>query len=333
MGAGNDSGWLSEVEQKNKRIIARLITRIENGDPEADKWLETLYPKTGNAYIIGITGSPGAGKSSLLNEFIAHLRRLDFTVGVISIDPTSPYTGGAILGDRVRMMRHSLDQGVYIRSMGSRGYLGGLSRSAKDAVTVLDAAGYDLILLETVGVGQAELDVMHVADTVCLVLNPTAGDVIQVFKAGIMEIADLFVINKADLPGVNRLESEINDLLDLSRQNSGWRPPVVRTIATRSKGIDLWWNAAKNHLDYLKQNGELHRKRKQQLELETRNIIEESVRRYLEKAWSESAWQKQLEGLGSREISPRTLARKWMEQFGRVIRGEKVKTHSFDDQR
>lgn len=323
--------WLNEVEQKNKRTIARLITRIENGDPEADKWLETLYPKTGNAHIIGITGSPGAGKSSLLDKLVACLRSLNVTVGVISIDPTSPYTGGAILGDRVRMMRHSLDQGVFIRSMGSRGYLGGLSRSAKDAVTVLDAAGYDLILLETVGVGQAELDVMHVADTVCLVLNPTAGDVIQVFKAGIMEIADLFVINKADLPGVIRLESEINDLLDLSRQKSGWRPPVVRTIATRGEGIDLWWNAAKKHLDYLRQNGELKRKRKRQLELETRNIIEESVRRYLEKVWSEPAWQKQLEYLDSREISPRTLAQKWLDQLGRGICDEKVKTDSVDD--
>ncbi|MBA4602923.1 methylmalonyl Co-A mutase-associated GTPase MeaB [Thermoactinomyces sp. AMNI-1] len=325
--------WLSEVEQKNKRKIARLITRIENGEPETDKWLETLYPKTGNAYIIGITGSPGAGKSSLLDEFIACLRRSKITVGVISIDPTSPYTGGAILGDRVRMMRHSLDEGVFIRSMGSRGSLGGLSRSARDAVTVLDAAGYDVILLETVGVGQAELDVMHVADTVCLVLNPTAGDVIQVFKAGIMEIADLFVINKADLPGVNRLEGEINDLLDLSKQDSGWRPPIVRTIATRGEGIDLWWNAAKSHLDYLKQNGELNRRRKRQLELETRNLIEETVRRYLEKVWSDPAWQKQLECLEKRNISPRTLARKWLDQLGRGICEEKVETHSFNDQR
>ncbi|MGA8941975.1 MAG: methylmalonyl Co-A mutase-associated GTPase MeaB [Thermoactinomyces sp.] len=331
MAVGNDGKRLSKVEQKNKRAIARLITQIENGDPGTDKWLEALYPKTGNAYIIGITGSPGAGKSSLLDELIGHLRRLDYTVGVISIDPTSPYTGGAILGDRVRMMRHSLDQGVYIRSMGSRGYLGGLSRSAKDAVTVLDAAGYDFILLETVGVGQAELDIMHVADTVCLVLNPTAGDVIQVFKAGIMEIADLFVINKADLPGVSRLESEINDLLDLSRENTGWRPPVVRTIATRGEGIDLWWNAIDDHLEYLKQNGGLNRKRQQQLEQETRNIIEESVRRYMEKVWSEPAWQQQLKCLESRKISPRTLARKWLDQLGRGICEKKVKTHSFDD--
>ena len=325
--------WIKAIEQKNKRQIARLITRIENQDPEAGKWMEAIYPKTGNAYIVGITGSPGAGKSSLMDEAILCLRRQNLTVGVISIDPTSPYTGGAILGDRVRMTRHSLDEGVFIRSMGSRGYLGGISKSAKDAVKILDAAGYDLILLETVGVGQAELDVMHVADTVCLVLNPTAGDVIQVFKAGIMEIADLFVINKADLPGAGRLESEIHDLLDLSKQEAGWRPPIVQTIATRGKGIEKWWEEIERHRRYLEKNGELKQKRKKQLELETRQMIEEFVRRHLEDAFNSPDWTKDLERLGNREISPRMLAEKWIEALGRGICEEKLQTDSFDDQK
>jgi LAO/AO transport system kinase len=324
--------WIQAIRQKNKRQIARLITRIENQDPDADKWMEAIYPNTGNAYIVGITGSPGAGKSTLLDEAISFLRRQNLTVGVISIDPSSPYTGGAILGDRVRMTRHSLDEGVFIRSMGSRGSLGGISKSAGDAVKILDAAGYDLILLETVGVGQAELDVMHVTDTVCLVLNPTAGDVIQVFKAGIMEIADLFVINKADLPGAGRLESEINDLLDLSKQKAGcWYPPIVRTIATRGEGIEKWWEAIGRHRRHLEENGELKRKRKKQLELETRQIIEEWVRRRLERAWRSPDWKKDLQKLESREISPRKLAEKWIGALGRGVCEETFQTDSFDD--
>ena len=324
--------WIQAIRQKNKRKIARLITRIENQDPDADQWMEAIYSNTGNAYIVGITGSPGAGKSTLLDEAISYLRRQNLTVGVISIDPSSPYTGGAILGDRVRMTRHSLDEGVFIRSMGSRGSLGGISKSAGDAVKILDAAGYDLILLETVGVGQAELDVMHVTDSVCLVLNPTAGDVIQVFKAGIMEIADLFVINKADLPGAGRLESEINDLLDLSKQKDGcWRPPIVRTIATRGEGIEKWWEAIERHRRHLEENGELKRKRKKQLELETRQIIEESVRRRLERAWKSPDWKKDLQKLESREISPRKLAEKWIGTLGRGACEETFQTDSFDD--
>ena len=325
--------WIKAIGQKNKRQIARLITRIENQDPEAGKWMGAIYPKTGNAYIVGITGSPGAGKSSLMDEAISCLRRQNKTVGVISIDPTSPYTGGAILGDRVRMTRHSLDEGVFIRSMGSRGYLGGISKAAKDAVKILDAAGYDLILLETVGVGQAELDVMHVADTVCLVLNPTAGDIIQVFKAGIMEIADLFVINKADLPGAGRLESEIGDLLDLSKQEGGWRPPVVQTIAIRGKGIEKWWEEIERHRRHLEKNGELKQRRKKQLALETRQIIEEIVRRCLEEALGRPDWRKDLKRLENREISPRMLAEKWVGILGRGICEEKFQTDSFDDQR
>ncbi|MFS8513724.1 MAG: methylmalonyl Co-A mutase-associated GTPase MeaB, partial [Planifilum fulgidum] len=186
------------VRRRDRRSIARAITLIEGASDEADVLAEALYPHTGKAYIVGITGPPGAGKSTLLNRLIAHLRGEGLTVGVIAVDPTSPFSGGALLGDRVRMTEHAVDEGVFIRSMGTRGHLGGLAAATQDAVRVLDAAGYDIILVETVGVGQTELTIMELADTVVLVLTPGAGDIVQVWKAGIMEIADLFLVNKAD---------------------------------------------------------------------------------------------------------------------------------------
>ncbi|MGA9173585.1 MAG: methylmalonyl Co-A mutase-associated GTPase MeaB, partial [Thermoactinomyces sp.] len=266
--------WIRRLKNKDKRQIARLISRIENGDPNKDEMLEALYPHTGQAHVLGITGSPGAGKSSLLNGLIRYLRQKGLTVAVIAIDPTSPFSGGAILGDRVRMTTHALDEGVFIRSMGSRGSLGGLCRAAKDAVKVLDAAGYDLVLLETVGVGQAELDVMHAADSVSLVLNPTAGDVVQVFKAGIMEIADIFVINKADLAGAHRLAVEIERMLDL-KPDFSWRPPIVKTIATREEGLDLLWGKLEEHRRYLFQTGEWQKRRHRQIELELKELLQD----------------------------------------------------------
>lgn len=306
--------WLQSIQNKEKRHIARLISRIENGDPEKTKILEELYPFTGNAYLIGVTGPPGAGKSSLLDGLIRYLREERLTVGVIAVDPTSPFTGGAILGDRVRMTKHALDEGVFIRSMGSRGSLGGLSRATKEAVRVLDAAGFDVILIETVGVGQAELDIMHIADTVALVLNPGAGDVVQVFKAGIMEIADLFVINKADRPGAGRLAAEIEELLDLAKHGHPWRPPIVRTIGTKSEGIQELWKEMTRHRDYLKARGEWSNRRERRLEQEVLEVMEDLLRRRLETELNTPEFKKELEQVARRKKVPYQVAREWLER-------------------
>lgn len=307
--------WLSLIQSKNKRAIARVISQIENDPEHYEAILEEIYPYTGNAYLVGLTGPPGAGKSSLLNELIANLRSHGLTVGVLAVDPTSPFTGGAILGDRVRMTRHTLDEGVFIRSMGSRGNLGGLSRATKDAIWVLDAAGYDVIVVETVGVGQAELEIMHVVDSVTLVLNPHAGDIVQVFKAGIMEIADVFVINKADLPGAKRLKKEIEDLLQLSKAKQDWCPPVVETIATESKGIEQWWHQLKTHQQYLIRCGKWQKRRKRRLEREVREWIEKLLQERLENWWGEPKWQRELEEVLARKKTPYQTARRLVQDI------------------
>lgn len=234
--------WIEKLREKNKRAIAKCISCLENNVNAQEAMLNQLRSFTGHAHVVGFTGSPGTGKSTLINQLIRHLREQSLTVGVLAVDPSSPFTGGAILGDRVRMTEHALDPGVFIRSMGSRGHSGGLSKGTQDAVRVLDAAGFDVILVETVGVGQAELDIMKLVETVVLVLNPGSGDVIQVFKAGIMEIADLYVINKADAPGARRLEADIREYVELSYHDREETPPaIIQTVGTESKGIDRLW--------------------------------------------------------------------------------------------
>lgn len=219
------------------RAVARAISKIENDASDATALLKDLFPHTGKGLTIGITGAPGAGKSSLVDRLAAHYRSLDKTVGIIAVDPSSPFSGGAILGDRIRMQALANDPKVYIRSMATRGNLGGLARATTDAVAVLDAAGYDRTLVETVGVGQDEVDIVKTADVSVVVLVPGMGDDIQAIKAGIMEIGDLFVINKAEREGVERTERELIALLEMSVRNDGWQPPIVRTVATQNKGI------------------------------------------------------------------------------------------------
>ncbi|TCS95550.1 methylmalonyl Co-A mutase-associated GTPase MeaB [Hazenella coriacea] len=306
--------WLQSIQNKEKRPIARLISRIENNDPKKTQFLEALYPLTGKAYLIGVTGSPGAGKSSLIDGLISYLRSLQLTVGIIAVDPTSPFTGGAILGDRVRMTQHALDPGVFIRSMGSRGSLGGLSRATKEAVRVLDAAGFDVIIIETVGVGQAELDIMHIADSVALVLNPGAGDVVQVFKAGIMEIADLFVVNKADLAGAPRLIAEIEELLDLVKHSKEWLPPIVRTIGTKQEGIQQWWEQLLQHQQFLTSTGQWEQKRQQYFRQEVRELIEDYLRQQLEEELNSPAYQEELIQVAERKKLPTQVAKEWMNR-------------------
>ncbi|EIT87478.1 LAO/AO-type transport system ATPase [Fictibacillus macauensis ZFHKF-1] len=254
------------IGQKEERALARAISYVENDHEEKLELLKSIHSFGKRAYYVGLTGSPGAGKSSLVNRLIAYLRALGLTVGVVAVDPTSPFSGGAILGDRVRMSEHFTDPGVFIRSMGTRGSLGGLARTTKETVALLDAYGYDVILIETVGVGQSELDIMKIADTTAVVLNPGSGDVVQVFKAGIMEIADLFIVNKADLPGVPKLLSEIESMLDLVKHDAPFRPAIVQTVSLRNEGLADVWTEMGHHRQYLEESGEGKRRRTRNLQ-------------------------------------------------------------------
>nr|WP_307339478.1 methylmalonyl Co-A mutase-associated GTPase MeaB [Caldalkalibacillus uzonensis] len=263
------------ILQKDVRALARAISYVENGHPDRLELLKDVHGYQNKSYIIGLTGPPGAGKSSLTSELVTLLRREKLTVGVVAVDPTSPFTGGAILGDRVRMSPHYTDPEVYIRSMGTRGSLGGLARATKEAVHLIAAYGKDVIIIETVGVGQSELDIMHVADTVALVLNPGAGDVVQAFKAGIMEIADLYVINKADLPGAEKMKAEIEHMLDLVKHDAPWRPPIVKTISTKQEGIEGLWDMLVAHRRYLEHSGEGERRKSLRAVQEMLGVLEQ----------------------------------------------------------
>jgi LAO/AO transport system kinase len=245
------------------RALARVITRVENRSTDSLEILQELFPRTGHSQVIGITGSPGAGKSSLVDRLAMAYRQRNKTLGIIAVDPSSPYTGGAILGDRIRMQTFGTDPNVYIRSMASRGHLGGLASATADVVSVLDAAQKDPILVETVGVGQDEIEIVKLADVSIVVLVPGMGDDIQALKAGIMEIGDVFVINKCDRPGADNMERSLLAMLSLAHRSDGWQPPVVKTIATKGQGIDELVEAIAACYEFF-QNAELRKLRKRQ---------------------------------------------------------------------
>jgi LAO/AO transport system kinase len=235
--AGDLQSWAAQIRNGDVRALARAITAIENQKPQAEALLEQLFPSTGNAFLIGVTGAPGTGKSTLVDRLAAAYRDRSRTVGIIGVDPTSPYTGGAVLGDRIRMQNHASDEGVFIRSMATRGFLGGLARATADVTLLLDAAGKQVVILETVGVGQDEVDIVRLADCTLVLMVPGLGDDVQSMKAGLMEVADIFVLNKAERDGADRLQQQIEAMLELAPDSSRWKAPVVRTTATEGAGI------------------------------------------------------------------------------------------------
>jgi LAO/AO transport system kinase len=256
----NIQNWIERLRSGDARALARAISTVENRSAGWSELLKALFPHTGKARILGLTGAPGAGKSTLVDQLAKHYRKEKYTVGIIAVDPTSPYTGGAILGDRIRMQDHYADPGIYIRSMATRGSLGGLARTTADVATVLDASGRDCVLIETVGVGQDEVEIVRLADVTVVILVPGMGDDVQTIKAGIMEIADIFVINKSDREGAERVEREVRAMQSLAARDDRWMPPIVKTVASQGLGTEELADAISDYEAYLKKENLVFKK-------------------------------------------------------------------------
>ncbi|HEX2030545.1 MAG TPA: methylmalonyl Co-A mutase-associated GTPase MeaB [Actinomycetota bacterium] len=287
----------------DRRSIARAISMVEDGADGLPELIGGLYPRTGRAHTIGLTGSPGVGKSSLGAELVKAIRGRDRTVAVLAIDPTSPFTGGALLGDRLRMQAHATDAGVFIRSMASRGHLGGLALAAPEAIRVLDASGHDVVLVETVGVGQAEVEVATAADTTLVVVAPGWGDAIQASKAGILEVADVFVVNKADRDGATEAVRDLEAMIRMGPELE-WRPPVIRTSTVNGQGIDDLWEAVESHRKHLESTGTLERRRRQRLLREVEEIVSVRLRRRAAALLEEGALDELADDLAARRVDP-----------------------------
>ena len=306
--------FLNNAFKGDPRSIGRLISLVEADTPSAKEIMKQIYPRTGKAKVIGITGSPGAGKSTFVDRLIEQFKADNMKVGVIAIDPSSPFTGGAILGDRLRMQSHALDEGVFIRSMGSRCQLGGVSRSTHEAALILDACGFDVVLIETVGVGQSEVDIIKIADTVVLVLVPGMGDDVQIMKAGIMEIADTFVVNKADKEGADKVAADVQVMLKMLKEKE-WVPPVTLVSSQNNTGVEEVKNTLNDHWNYLHTSSEGKKRRFIQLEMEVEAILRGEISLMTEKIWKKRKDTGILEDLASRKADPYTLAGELISQI------------------
>jgi len=312
------SDLASSVLKGDPRSIARLITLAENNSKELAGAMKTIHKHSGKAYVIGVTGVMGSGKSTLIYELVRGYRKLGKKVGVIAIDPTSPFSGGALLGDRIRMTDLTMDGGVFIRSMGTRGMLGGLASAVYDAVEILDASGKDVIIIETVGVGQAEVDVVKIADTTLVVLVPGLGDSIQTIKAGIMEIADIFVVNKADRPGIEQITAEIESLIDISCIGKDRKIPIVKTTAKENKGVKELIDEIEKHRAYLKKTKVFETQRRKRYEAELIEIIRKRLMNFI---FDESTFKEKVESMidqiSRKELDPYTAAD---EILGKILK-------------
>jgi LAO/AO transport system kinase len=306
------------VKGGDRRALARAITLVESADPLAYDLIKALYPETGRAYTVGVTGPPGVGKSSLVSALVRHVRADDAGVGVLSVDPSSPFTRGALLGDRIRLADHFLDPEVFIRSMGTRGHLGGLAEATLQAALVLDAAGKDLVFLETVGAGQSEVEIIKIADTVLLVLMPGSGDSIQALKAGIMEIPDVIAVNKRDHPAAKTMVNEVRSILALDTEET-WHPPIVLTEAVKGEGIDELWDRVTEHRRHLEDNGLLAERRARNLAGEVFAVASARAKTYLEQAVTDDPELARLLGeVQRRELDPLTAVREILEKVFRI---------------
>ena len=317
------SKWTQErllegVRSGDRRALARAISLVEYSDPLAYDLVRELYPDTGQAYALGVTGPPGVGKSSLISAVVRHVRGDELTVGVISVDPSSPFSKGALLGDRIRLSDHFLDPGVFIRSMGTRGHLGGLAEATLQALLVLDAAGRDLVFLETVGTGQSEIEVIGVADTVVLVLMPGSGDSVQALKAGIMEIPDVIVVNKKDHPAAKTMLNEVRSILALDTE-SDWKPPIVLTEAVTGEGVPELWDKIAGHRAYLEADGLLDARRRKNLAGEVFTVASARAKTHLERAVADDPeLRRLLDEVQRRELDPLTAVREIMVRVFKV---------------
>jgi LAO/AO transport system kinase len=311
------------VRGGDRLALARAITLVENADPLAEQLVRDVYPDTGHAYAIGVTGPPGVGKSSLIGALLRHVRALDRTAGVVSVDPSSPFSHGALLGDRIRLADHFLDPGVFIRSMGARGHLGGLAEATLQALLLLDASGKDLVFLETVGTGQSEIEVIGVADTVLLVLMPGSGDSVQALKAGIMEIPDVIAINKMDHPAAKTMLTEVRSVLSLDRDRA-WKVPIVLTEAHRGENVEELWAQIDAHRAHLEQDGLLEERRRRNLAGEVFSLASARAKAHLERAVADDPeLRRLLDEVQRRELDPLSAVREIIEKVFRVDGGSR----------
>jgi LAO/AO transport system kinase len=311
-----DNALIKNLLMNDRRTVARSISIVESNNPASSELLKNIYSSVGKAYRIGITGPPGAGKSTITNHLTKLYRKQNKKVGIIAVDPTSPFTGGALLGDRIRMSELVHDPGVFIRSMATRGSLGGLSKKAVDAADVLDVAGYDYIIFETVGVGQSELDIVQAADTTIVVLVPESGDTVQAMKAGLMEIADFFVLNKSDRPAAEQAVTALKTIIGLREHDTDtWMPNIIKAIATEGKGINEISDEVEKHQQYLTVSGNFIKKRESRIKIRIKDIVEEKIRQELWGESRENSLNSSLEKVVLGNLSPYHIAEKIVEDF------------------